>query len=50
MSALYGWTVTFLTVVTGVVAAHHLGYDLTAPVVSLLRQAEHFLGQPLLPP
>ncbi|HTT16463.1 MAG TPA: hypothetical protein VMH49_03785 [Thermoplasmata archaeon] len=49
MSAATGWFVTVVAVLGLVLALHHLGVDISAGVGAAVRDAELFLGQPLLP-
>jgi len=48
MSAAMSWFVSVMAVLGLVLAMQHLGVDLSASVVSVLRGTEHFLNQPLL--
>ncbi len=49
MSAAMGWFATVVAVLGLVVALHHLGVDVSSNVGAVVRDAELFLGQPLLP-
>ena len=43
------WFVTVGAVLGLVLALHHLGVDVSANVGAVVHDAEHLLGQPLLP-
>ena len=49
MSAATSWFTTFLAVLGLVLALHHLGVDISGSVGAIMRDAELFLGQPVLP-
>jgi len=49
MSAMMSWFVSVMAVLGLVLALHHLGLDISANVGAFVQDAEHVLGQPLLP-
>jgi hypothetical protein len=49
MSAAMSWFVSVVAVLGLVLALHHLGMDVSSNLGAFMRDAEHILGQPLLP-
>ncbi len=49
MTAAMSWFVSVVVVLGLVVALHQLGFDVGANLGMALQNAEHILGQPLLP-